>query len=202
MALRETRRARRPLRLPKVIGVALCAVVMTSLSGLAANADDWGTGTSDTGAHPDGSSHSFCYQPLNSSAVHNIENAEWNSLEDETDANVVFDSDCDYTGGTETDVSWDTVDLSGSLRGRAYCEDFDNGNCDQFYAELDLDEISEGSNDDIDTTKTACHELGHTVGLTHHSAGHGCMISGEIPGTDVDWRRYVAHHKGHINAWF
>lgn len=190
---------------PFLTAVAIAAVgnlLTASASWSSANFDPWGTNTPATGAHPDGSSHSYCFQPMDSGAKENVRNAENFALDDRTDARVVFHRECDYVGGSETDVSWDTVSLPGTTRGKAYCEDFDNGKCDQFYAELDLAELRKGPHDGGDITKTACHELGHTVGLTHHSSGYGCMISGEMPNANVSWRRYVAHHRAHINAWF
>ena len=92
-------------------------------------------------------------------------------------------------------------------RGKAPCEDYDNGYCDQYYVTLDPAQINVGSNDDADTDKTVCHELGHTVGLTHGSGGgdggtDDCMISGERPSTNSQYERYSSHHKEHINAWF
>lgn len=138
---------------------------------------------------------------MDTSAHNNIRNASNNSLAGPTDASVSFES-CDYSGSGETDVVWDTANLSNGTRGRAWCEDFDNGKCDQFYAELDIAEINKGSNDEYDATKTACHELGHTVGLTHYPSGWRCMVSGEVPSTATAWRRYNADHRGHINDWF
>ena len=191
-----------PLKVLSTLGLALAtAAIATS-----ASADSWGDTESNpidgTGPHPDGSIHTYCFEPMDTSVHDNIVAAEDNALDAETQANVSFDSSCDYSGGTETDVVWDTANLSGSRRGTSWCEDWDNGLCDQSYVELDVAELNVGSNDELDTTKTACHELGHTVGLTHHSSGYGCMLSGEIPSTDLQWRRYVAHHKDHINAWF
>lgn len=174
--------------------------------GVAA-ADEWGDSESNpidgTGPHPDGGDHNYCFQPMDDSAIDNIISSE-NALNDTTDAMVWFETSCDYNIGAETDVVWDTVDLSGDKRGTSYCNDWDsNEHCDQIYVELDVAKLNEGTNDEMDTTKTACHELGHSVGLTHHSSGYGCMILGEVPSTDLQWRRYVAHHKGdHINDWF
>lgn len=189
---------------PRGLAAVSIAVAMAAQGLLTApvGADPWGTNTSDTGAHPDGSSHSFCWQPMDDSAKQNIASAAYNALGAPTDAVAKFDEECDYSGGTETDVSWDTVNLPGTTRGQAFCEDFDDGRCDQFYAELDLAELRQGGNDEIDITKTACHEFGHTVGLTHHDDGYGCMKSGSVPSTELRWRRYGDHHKGHINAWF
>lgn len=189
-------------RVLSILGLALSTIIVAA----SAHADEWGDTESNpidgTGPRPDRSSHTYCFEPMNTSVHDNIVNAENNALDAETQVTVAYQSSCDYSSGTETDVVWDTADLSGTVRGRAWCEDWDDGLCDQSYVELDVAELNEGSNDEVDTTKTACHELGHTVGLTHHSSGYGCLISGEVPSTDLMWRRYVDHHKGHINDWF
>lgn len=61
-------------------------------------------------------------------------------------------------------------------------------------------------------TKTSCHELGHTVGVSHYAgsnlpgsdSAHSCMRSGEVK---LSWRDrityYGNHHRyQHINPWF
>lgn len=130
------------------------------------------------------------------------------SLGGPTDATVEYKPSCVYSGSYETDVVWFSGNLPGGVRGRTYCDDIDNPpQCDQAYATLDEAEINVGSNDEIDTTFTACHELGHTVGLTHGSGGGNgttddCMANAysDTPSTDIRYQRYSTHHRGHINA--
>lgn len=170
--------------------------------GVSAQADPWGTNTSDTGAHPDSDPHTYCLGPVDVEELSaNIASAEWDAL-DPTEANVDYQTTCDLSSNTETDVVWTSGALSGNTRGVAYCEDFDTY-CDQFYVKLDIAEINEDTNDEADQTKTACHELGHTAGLTHTAQYGDCMISGERPSLDVKWARYAPHHKDpHIADWF
>jgi hypothetical protein len=60
-------------------------------------------------------------------------------------------------------------------------------------------EINIGNNDVEDLRKTLCHEVGHSVGLLH-GALDDCMRNGEIPNTNVQYRRYNFHHRAeHIN---
>lgn len=94
-----------------------------------------------------------------------------NSLDFPTDATTSFTSSCDLSGWAETDVVWFDGNLQSGVRGQAVCEDFDGNYCDQYYVTLDPAQLNIGGNDDADTTKTACHELGHTVGLTHGDGG-------------------------------
>jgi len=50
----------------------------------------------------------------------------------------------------------------------------------------------------VNRRKTACHELGHALGLTHHSSGtYGCMRSGSV---SVATYSYVSHHLAHIES--
>jgi hypothetical protein len=175
-----------------------------------ATADPWGTGTSDTGAHPDGSTHNWCWGAGFDVALQdNVTSSMNNALGGPTDATVEFKSSCKLSGDGETDVVWFDGDLSAGTRGSTFCEDSDDANqCDQFYVTLDPAELNTGpADDELDTTKTTCHELGHTVGLTHGPGGgdggaDDCMISGERPSANIQYERYSAHHRGHINDWF
>jgi len=65
---------------------------------------------------------------------------------------------------------------------------------------LDPAEINIGSNHELDTTKSACHEVGHSVGLGQRGTGDDWMRSGEIPNTNVQYQQYNSHRRGDINA--
>jgi predicted Zn-dependent protease len=64
---------------------------------------------------------------------------------------------------------------------------------------VDRAELQIGDHDIEDMEKTMCHEVGHSVGLTH-GGNTDCMLNGEIPSTSIVWRTYDSHHKSHINA--
>jgi hypothetical protein len=183
-----------------LVSVLVGSAVLLAIAGPAA-ADPWGTGSDGTGTHPDSDPHTFCYSEYQvaEGAKPNIREAEWNAL-DPTQANVDFTSSCDFYGGTETDVVWHTGALSGDTQGYYFCEDFDTY-CDQAYTYLDLAEINEGPWDEADQSQTACHELGHTAGLTHGGNSEDCMVNG-LPNDEVQWQRYGSHHEDHINNWF
>jgi predicted Zn-dependent protease len=52
-------------------------------------------------------------------------------------------------------------------------------------------------NDQLNRVKTACHEIGHSGGLTHHDAPYdGCMVNGSVSSGHT---QYNAHHKDHLN---
>jgi len=186
------------------VRLALVVVVLGSVLCVTTSsvADPWGTGTSDTGAHPDSNPHTYCYEyGFPGHYEHSVAQMENNALGDPTAATVVRESSCDYSSRTETDVVWQWRDLPGTTRGRTRCEDFDTY-CDQFYVQIDFNQITSSSSpDEENIRKTMCHELGHSVGLTHGPTPGGCMVSGAVNG-DLQWRRYASHHRNHINAWF
>lgn len=186
-----------------------CALAAAALAPLfvlgPAVGDPWGTNTADTGAHPDGGKHSYCYASgLSADLKPNIQAAENSSLAASTQASVQYDSPCNGTSENQTDVVWFSSNgLPNGVRGRFQCMRFNQstGYCDRNHVILDLAEINEGGNDGYDQSKTACHELGHTAGLTH-GGSIDCMLSGERPSTAAQYQNYSPHHKDHINAWF
>ena len=101
-----------------------------------------------------------------------------------------------------TDVWWYKADLPAGARGQRICAVVGDipSVCDRSNVSIDFVEVDIGSNDWEDRRKTACHELGHSVGLNHDT--ESCMISGEIPNVNEQWRRYSSHDVGHINAQY
>jgi hypothetical protein len=198
----------------KFLVIATCSAMVTLATPAISRADPWGVQSSSTGAHPDGSTHGWCYGPGFDAALQdNAQNSFANALDAPTDAGVTFYSTCDTTDPLQTDVRWLDADLPAGTRGKAPCVKYlGDGNCDRYDVTLDPVEINIGSNDEADTTKTTCHELGHSVGLTHGAGGgdgaggdpDDCMISGERPNSNLQYERYgTAHHVGvHINGWF
>ncbi|WP_408897354.1 hypothetical protein ACJ5H2_20850 [Nocardioides sp. R1-1] len=192
------------------------ATVATVLAVAApAAADPWGdtedNQVSGVGSHPDGSTHSWCLLAIPASTSDNrynaIRHAMTQAVGAQTQAVNEFKAPCDASGEYRTDTAWRDDYLGGGTRGRATCIHWsDSGaHCDQSLVQIDALEIAKGSSDYNDMQKTACHEAGHTVGLTHHAdriSTWGCMINGEIPSTSSTWRYYGQHHKDHINAWF
>lgn len=113
----------------------------------------------------------------------------------------MFDSDSGSCSSSSDDVWWWETNLPGTLRGQRTCFSHSSpGVCDSSDIDLDIAQLDVGSNDWYDRRKTSVHELGHSVGLGHDSIS--AMISGEIPSTALQWRRYSAHDIGHINAQY
>lgn len=192
----------RQTRLRRVAVVPVFLVVVALSPPSVAYGDEWGTGTVDTGPIPDGGTHRYCWGAGFNSGLHdNATFAMQQSLDADTDATVEHQA-CDYTA-PGTDVVWLDADLPGSTRGQSVCFVFNtNGRCDRNHVTLDPAQLNLSADPQGNRTKTACHEVGHTVGLRHGPGGgdgrfDDCMVSGES--TLV---RYSSHHRGHINAYF
>ncbi len=87
--------------------------------------------------------------------VKNALNGQYNP----TDLNVSYPGSPSYSGGSETDIIYQSGSTPSGSRGIAWCNDSVGGNkCDQHYVRF------ASSNPPASTT---CHETGHAVGLTH-----------------------------------
>lgn len=120
------------------------------------------------------------------------------SLDSDTDVSDYFES-CNHT---TTDVEWLDTNLPDAIRGQYQCKVLNSGICNHSHVTLDPAELNIGIDDDEDTTKTACHEAGHSVGLTHVSGGSDCMRNGELPFPDEIYYTFNTHHISHINGAF
>jgi len=155
-------------------------------------ADDFGTGTGDTGPFADSSLHYWCEDGLNYVPAWYDPIADaMTYLETHTDMTTLHVSQCAQT----TDI-WYKVEnldyLGVGVRGFSACRlwtDIAN-TCDSFWLRIDSDLPTY-----TQRRKTSCHEVGHTVGLSHASAGDDCMISG-----NYGYLGYNAHHVAHINS--
>lgn len=92
--------------------VLVAAIAATVALPTAVHADDWGTNTSDVGAHPDGGSTYWCLgstiDPY-STLVNAANYATEYSLDNPTQAIAVYMSVCDISssdGDGQTDVLW------------------------------------------------------------------------------------------------
>lgn len=149
---------------------------------------------------PDSTGHSHCFY-VGWQATDRKDVFWWaRDRVEETDINMIGET---CSGGTDVRL-WDAGLASGS-RGEWECLSIlSNGRCDISDVRIDFQEIDTGTDDWYDRRKTMVHELGHSVGLGHHSPGeHDCaMVSGEIPDLDIRWRVFHPHDRGHINAVF
>jgi hypothetical protein len=119
-------------------------------------------------------------------------------LDSTTEFATPFSGTCSGNRLSSTvDVWWIQMDLTGTIRGEEQCRRVIPGSSNPFllpYCEsadvrIDFVELDKGENDLLDREKTAVHELGHSVGLGHHT--HVCaMRSGELGGTNEELRRW------------
>lgn len=152
----------------------------------------------------DGNFHTYCLTSTFTTAPAVAHNA-MSVLDSTTDFTIGQDASC-LDG---TDIWWWQSDLPAGTRGQASCFAFHaDGTCSSNDINIDFPELDLGANDAEDREKTAVHEVGHTIGLGHHSpAAHDCaMRSGDITTfadpLNIKWRRYHAHDIEHINAQY
>jgi hypothetical protein len=164
------------------------------------SADSFGIGPPTGGYYADPNLHTWCHGSGFDTALHNNALYAMNiSLDSDTDVTDFFES-CNHS---TTDVEWLDANLPDPVRGRYSCQTMVNSTtCNHSHVILDPVELNIGINDDEDTTKTACHEAGHSVGLVHVSGGSDCMRNGELPFPDSIYYTYNDHHVSHINSAF
>lgn len=154
---------------------------------------------------PDKGKHTWCY--LSGFTMKTQADASMTRLRSQTVVDTAFHNPCTAS----TDVRWREGAISGGAFGMAECKLWTpKGRCDRYHATLNKAAINAASHPTSQGHKTACHELGHTAGVSHYSGSnrpgndtsHSCMRSGTVTGQG--WNtKYGTHHKtAHINPWF
>lgn len=183
------------------LSIALSLLSLAVSAGVPrAWADPFGTDNDGVGPFADTYLHTYCWDVnFNEGLKDNATAAMNKALDAQTVMVDQYEVNCDG----ETDIRWFDATLDGNVRGTYRCVTYAaSGICAAAYIHLDPLELNEGANDEYDTTKTACHEVGHSVGLQHGDAKSDCMRNGEIPDTSVQWRRYSSHHVEHIDGYY
>ena len=174
------------------------AIVALSILGMAispsiARADIFGGGPPDSYYYADNSLHMYCFDLNYIAAWQNPMIDALTNLQNQTNVTVQESVTC----SADTDVAFMVKNGSfwAGIRGQTACRKFAQqaGVCAGSIIVLNSDLLNDYQN----RRKTACHELGHSVGLSHAATGDDCMISGSS-----SLINYNAHHVSHINSYY
>lgn len=123
------------------------------------NCSDWGSSPNGSFCQNDNSDVTYCIESSLSGASTTINSVLSNEFAP-TDLTVTYDSTCDYSGGSETDIVFQYLSsLPGNADGYAWCDDSNNSTqCDQHYNAF---------RHTSPWYSLVCHEIGHAIGLTH-----------------------------------
>lgn len=195
--------------MPTIYPVARRALVTVALGAAAAlaattpaAADPFGLDTQSTsvdgvGAIPDGFNHTYCFAGSGwTTTRQNIVDGRMANLDSQTD---YFDTSRGTACDELTDIRFE-INTSITSRGNSLCTSWDTPTiCEQFRVRLNPDRLVDTHN----WVKTACHEIGHTVGLAHgtnqSTFWNDCMYSGTAP-AGTQYERYNQHHIDHANS--
>lgn len=173
--------------------------------------------TGDTGAKPNPNNHNGCWEIGTNADITTPATNSLATTANNSDLNGGFQGAC----GTfiTQDVRIYVIDLPNGF-GSAPCVSPGGPGpgveCNRYDLAIDRVEILAATPDAFDgvgLAKTICHELGHSMGLTHYKDGNNdfpnapdgqsdCMISGVVPNGEGYWTIYSNHHKAHINWEF
>lgn len=150
--------------------------------------DFYGNNEGSSGLKPDNSQHTYCFAPdFDGDNPHTGANYAMNNLTNQTTMTDTKLPDC----GDETDGIFHKAQL-GASDGEWVCLDPRSGGyCGSSRLRFDAGNITSLN----DWKQTACHEVGHSVGLGHGNLSD-CMGSSH---DEPDEREYDGHHVNHIN---
>jgi hypothetical protein len=190
-------RARLAATVAVVLGGVLGAVVVPASS---ATADPFPS-CAGNGCLPDNFNHWWCYDGSVNVLLTSAIRRAMNNLDEQTNYTQI--NEPDFVCNATTDVRWQENSGLGDTRGDFWCLAPNSaGRCERARLRLNPTQLTDTTN----RRKTACHELGHSVGLTHgdprdpvnNDSYTDCMKSGEVD-NDASWWVYDQHHIDHAN---
>jgi len=196
------------MRFKKTLYAALALITITlssTLADVAAHADPvFVDGPPDTGAH------TWCVPASPAVTLHDIADDSMRRARDQTTMTRAYHDTCN--GATDVKWLW-AFEPNDPYYGMAVCVNwYENHRCNRYEITLNKSNIDTWTYPGSQLRKTACHELGHTLGVSHYKfseypggdTSHSCMRSFEVPSPNKSWHiTYGNHHvKSHINPWF
>jgi len=185
------------------LGVGIACVALLPGSSQASNF------SGETGAFAgcynnmaDNRDHFFYYEALTSatstavnwSRTNNYNPTDLNTFTDavRTSGTDVVAFDADYEGES-CGKTWMVNASTPGVIGLTLCQSLSSLRCQQFFVYFDNDWMGPASA--AQENSLACHELGHSVGLLHGSAG--CMVATNNASTSL-----TDHDRSHINTYY
>ncbi len=156
---------------------------------------------------PDKGLHTWCYHDVGS--LQTVMDASMTRLRDQTVVDTAYHPSCT----AHTDVRWvqgptPYPDYIGWTECKVWNENY---YCDRYRVTLYKGLMDQTPNPSAQYDITACHELGHSVGVSHYNSAsvspdyptQSCMRN-SYNATGATWeRQYGSHHRtAHINPWF
>ncbi len=155
---------------------------------------------------PDKGKHTWCY--VGGFTMSATADAAMTWLRTQTVVQTAYHSTCTAT----TDVRWSQGSVPGSYANAVCKVRNSKGYCGRYRITLNKAVIDASAYPASQRRKTACHELGHTVGVQHYYGNaypgsdttHSCLRTSGVPAPNKSWHtRYGVHHRVvHINPWF
>lgn len=176
--------------------VGLIALTGALVTPAPAAADPF-PGNADT-TLADSATHIYCLTSTFTTDPEGAHYAMIDVLEGTTGMDSLYRGSCT---DSSVDVWWWERNLPAGIRGERQCIVYTSASvCNSSDVRMDYDEIDIGTSDAEDRRKTAVHEIGHTLGFGHFTQSDA-MRQGEIPDTNVRWRRYCDHHEDHLDSY-
>jgi hypothetical protein len=185
----------RRLAAPSAILLALAGFMLVLLPGVSEADQFFGlpcNAAAETPCVPDNFEHTYCWgNSFDGQSVRDAAHYGMSNLDQQTqyDRNFLGGSaNCSST----TDVVWREFN-DPTLRGRYDCTATNGSSeCEHSIIFMNPANLANQLNKD----KTACHEIGHSGGLSHSDNVNDCMISGHV---SQNHRDYNDHHRTHLN---